>query len=760
MPTSPATELTRRALTYLADPEDVFDIHRIERPLRTAPSTTGRPSRTSSGWSPSTSTVTCQRRADPGRSSDRAVFDTLLGVYAVLAELVVSGRLLDEDRVRHVEGHFHGLFSFLASGPPPRRLAELLALHRAGIVRFLGPDLELAVRTTPSSGGSGDREMRARAAVDATAAPARQLPRHRRRSWPACSPRASCVPAPSTAVDGTALGAGQLVADARARASPRRRLRAPTALPPRARGLGVRRRRRASRGPGFNGPGFRQNDAVARDLLTVPSGPRRGDPQRTPAATHRIRHARTSLIHPRARPHHRPARTTHRPNTDEKGPPSCQLSSWESPPTTTARRPPPAAAAALDLRVRHEARPRPRGQRLGPHPLRLPLGLARPGTGRRPHRGQHRAAQPRRRAPAQHGLPHPDGQDLRHPRPHQRRPLRGARHHRRQHRRPGRRGRPPRQGRPLRPHPGVHPDPQAGVDERRAVRLRRRALPVRGLPGRHQAAPAPAPADLLRRVEPAAYAVGASGGRRLRASGASRSPAPREQIETIRTQPRRPAARSRPSRSPSGRSSARRTSWPGTRPSAPSAPSGARSRREAPLRGRLRRNGSQPENAGSQRLLAAAEHGGAPRPGPVDRDGRRHRRRRQLHGPRRHARDRRGGRSSTTTTSACASSRPAATTSTTTPSTSAATSSRSCATRSHVERRTPTARVARRPSHDGATGLGAWRATRGRSSREEHGWLSLTGFAWLSAGPSAVPGCPGCWWADDDGAHAPGAADG
>jgi hypothetical protein len=35
------------------------------------------------------------------------------------------------------------LFSYLASGPPAPRLAELLALSEAGVVRFLGPDLQL-----------------------------------------------------------------------------------------------------------------------------------------------------------------------------------------------------------------------------------------------------------------------------------------------------------------------------------------------------------------------------------------------------------------------------------------------------------------------------------------------------------------------------------------------------------------------------------------------------------------------------------------
>ena len=261
-----ADGLTGAARAHLADPEDLFDIDAIDRPL-------------SAGVDDDTSDADLQRlvvdhvtadlcrRADPERSGDRAVFDTLLGVYAALAELVVAGRLLDEDRVRHVEGRFHGLFSFLASGPPPRRLAELLALHRAGIVRFLGPDLELAVDDGAFVGRSGRREVRARAAVDA------RLPR----------PDSSLVTdplvagllstgqlrsRPVTAADGSTLGAGQLVADPRARA-----VRADGSVHPLRFLLGPAVSGSAGAGgfsrPGFNGAGFRQNDAVARDLLTV-----------------------------------------------------------------------------------------------------------------------------------------------------------------------------------------------------------------------------------------------------------------------------------------------------------------------------------------------------------------------------------------------------------------------------------------------------------------------------------------------------------
>lgn len=259
-------ELTAVALTHLADPEDVFDIERIDRPLRAVIDHTTRPTDVERVVAEHIR-LDVVRRADASRSSDRAVFDALLGVYAALAELVVSGRLLDEDRVRHVEGHFHGLFSFLASGPPPRRLAELLALHRAGVVRFLGPDLELTIEEGAFVGRSGDRVVRARAAVDA------RLPRPD--SALVTDPLVAGLLAagelrsrPVMAADGTALGAGQLVADARARA-----VRADGTVHPRRYLLGPAVSGSAGAGgfsrPRFNGPGFRQNDAVARDLLTV-----------------------------------------------------------------------------------------------------------------------------------------------------------------------------------------------------------------------------------------------------------------------------------------------------------------------------------------------------------------------------------------------------------------------------------------------------------------------------------------------------------
>ncbi|MFE5487191.1 FAD/NAD(P)-binding protein [Streptomyces sp. NPDC056527] len=69
------------------------------------------------------------RRHDPRHSPDLAVFTALLSVYGQLVRIGDTGDPRD---------WWHGFFSFLASGPPGPRLHQLLALSRAGIVRFLG----------------------------------------------------------------------------------------------------------------------------------------------------------------------------------------------------------------------------------------------------------------------------------------------------------------------------------------------------------------------------------------------------------------------------------------------------------------------------------------------------------------------------------------------------------------------------------------------------------------------------------------------
>lgn len=283
--------------------EDRFDLPRIDRPLA------GR--RYADREALSAAIVghvaeDLRRRADPAFSADAAVFDALLAVFGALAGALRAGLISPADRLRYVEDRFHGLFSFLASGPPPRRLAELLALQDAGLVRFVGPDMRVGlvggrfVGSSPAVPGT----ITTRALVDARLARPDVLA--------ATDPvirelLAAGELAAENIIDdaGVTLGGGQLLADAASRAvradgsaHPRRFLLGPS-VSGSAGSAGFAR-------PGFNGPGFRQNDAVARtilDLLTEPPPP--PSPTSPPVARLVGRHER-AMAHPAAdeRIHH------------------------------------------------------------------------------------------------------------------------------------------------------------------------------------------------------------------------------------------------------------------------------------------------------------------------------------------------------------------------------------------------------------------------------------------------------------------------
>ncbi|GAA2802531.1 FAD/NAD(P)-binding protein [Crossiella cryophila] len=81
------------------------------------------------------------RRSDPAFSADLGAFLALLSVYGQLPRLLESGRLSARSQVEEFDGWWAGFFSFYASGPPGDRLEQLLALSRAGVLRFLGPDM-------------------------------------------------------------------------------------------------------------------------------------------------------------------------------------------------------------------------------------------------------------------------------------------------------------------------------------------------------------------------------------------------------------------------------------------------------------------------------------------------------------------------------------------------------------------------------------------------------------------------------------------
>ncbi|MFE5027232.1 FAD/NAD(P)-binding protein [Streptomyces sp. NPDC056656] len=76
-------------------------------------------------------TADLERRHDPAHSPDLAVFLGLLSVYGQVV------------RLGDIGSWWHGFFSYLASGPPGPRLRQLLALSRAGVVKFVGADMRV-----------------------------------------------------------------------------------------------------------------------------------------------------------------------------------------------------------------------------------------------------------------------------------------------------------------------------------------------------------------------------------------------------------------------------------------------------------------------------------------------------------------------------------------------------------------------------------------------------------------------------------------
>ncbi|WJH24327.1 FAD/NAD(P)-binding protein [Pseudarthrobacter defluvii] len=99
-----------------------------------------------------------------------ALFLTLLQVYMEVGRVVPPERLNARSQ-QVIHGWWHGFFSFVDSGPPPHRLRQMLALHRAGLLQFLGPGLEVtpdeASGTFRATSPQSDVTVSAKALIEA-----------------------------------------------------------------------------------------------------------------------------------------------------------------------------------------------------------------------------------------------------------------------------------------------------------------------------------------------------------------------------------------------------------------------------------------------------------------------------------------------------------------------------------------------------------------------------------------------------------------
>ncbi|MFD7969895.1 FAD/NAD(P)-binding protein [Streptomyces clavifer] len=237
-------ELRALVASAVPDPADHLDLDALDRPLDGVL----HPSYDSLQDGLRTYiTADLERRHDPRNSPDLAVF---LGLLSVYAQLVRAGDIGDR---------WHGFFSHLASGPPGPRLRQLLALSRAGVVRFLGAgitveaDEERGVFRAGSATVPGEH-MEARALVEA------RLPDPALRNTR--SPVLRGLYEDGAAGTDTGLlsvdpGDGRIL-DRDGSPHPRRFALGPNTT---ARSSGAFTR------PRTGGPAFRQNDATARTVL-------------------------------------------------------------------------------------------------------------------------------------------------------------------------------------------------------------------------------------------------------------------------------------------------------------------------------------------------------------------------------------------------------------------------------------------------------------------------------------------------------------
>ncbi|MEE1650131.1 FAD/NAD(P)-binding protein [Brachybacterium sp. J144] len=102
-------------------------------------------------------------------TSARTLFQLLLRMHGTLVDLLPAERLRG-GAAGDYPRWWHSLFSFVDSGPPPHRLHQLLALERAGVVRFLGPGLRVTADESLgrfTARGAGGTQVTADTLLDA-----------------------------------------------------------------------------------------------------------------------------------------------------------------------------------------------------------------------------------------------------------------------------------------------------------------------------------------------------------------------------------------------------------------------------------------------------------------------------------------------------------------------------------------------------------------------------------------------------------------
>lgn len=130
------------AIREALDPDDVFDIDALDRPLSGVRAGSLADLQ---GHLAGYIQRDIHLRESEDHSETLAVFFAVLACYGVVGESLGHPAWSLESRLDAIPRRWHGFFSYLDSGPPPVRLELLLALMRAGLLTFLGGGMTVGI---------------------------------------------------------------------------------------------------------------------------------------------------------------------------------------------------------------------------------------------------------------------------------------------------------------------------------------------------------------------------------------------------------------------------------------------------------------------------------------------------------------------------------------------------------------------------------------------------------------------------------------
>ncbi|MDJ1370419.1 FAD/NAD(P)-binding protein [Gulosibacter molinativorax] len=159
------TDLVARAIP---DPEDRLDLAVLDRPLAGVHLES---SEALQEWSRDYIAHNLERSTDPRYSEMQALFNGVLFAFMASAEIATSPNWDPTSFIREYQRRWFKFFSYIASGPPPGRLEQLLALSEAGVIEFLGAGVIVSADNVSgefvAKSATIPGERRTRALVDA-----------------------------------------------------------------------------------------------------------------------------------------------------------------------------------------------------------------------------------------------------------------------------------------------------------------------------------------------------------------------------------------------------------------------------------------------------------------------------------------------------------------------------------------------------------------------------------------------------------------